>query len=108
MKINRKEMPHKDDSELWENGTLGESAEHAVEVSDELDKAIDDGLGLEMISIRLQKALIADLKGLASKHGIAYQPFIRMVLTKYVANAKRSERVMKVPAAKRAKSKKIR
>jgi hypothetical protein len=100
MKITRKEMPYTDNSELWENETLGASAEHAKPVAADVDAAIDAGLGLEMISIRLQKSLIADLKKYAVTQGITYQPFIRVILTKYIQAQKRKERESQQSAAK--------
>jgi len=69
----------------WENGELGNSVAHAVPVSREHAKAVDDSLGLQMISIRLPKQLIEDLKLLADKEGLGYQPLIRRVLLRYTA-----------------------
>lgn len=71
------------DHERWDNRELGASAEHIGFVSGEEEKEIDDGLGLQLISIRLNKALIEQLKGLAKLEGSGYQPLIRQVLTKY-------------------------
>ncbi len=72
------------DHERWDNGELGASAEHIGFVSDEEERAIDDGLGLQLISIRLGKPLIEQLKALAKLEGLGYQPLVRQVLTKYV------------------------
>lgn len=58
-------------------------------VSKDVDKAIDDALNLSPITIRLQKDLVVDLKKLAKNEGLAYQAFIRQVLTKYVAETKK-------------------
>lgn len=56
-------------TEAWEEGQLGRSLEHAA--VDEAESAkVDDALGLQMISIRLQKALLRDLKTIADYHGI--------------------------------------
>ncbi len=71
------------DAELWESRQLGASAEHVRVVSDEEEKEIDAGLGLQLISIRLNKALIEQLKELAKLNGIGYQPLIRQILMKY-------------------------
>lgn len=75
------------DHERWDNRELGASEEHLQVLSDEqqnqLDKEIDDGLGLQHISIRLNKSLIEQLKQLAQLDGIGYQPLIRQVLTRY-------------------------
>jgi len=72
----------KDDE--WESGALGRSQEHVGVVSQEECDAVDEALGLQVISIRLQKKLIESLKKLANKEGIGYQPLIRQVLTRYV------------------------
>lgn len=68
--------------EKWENGELGRSLEHAKKV-DESDIGLDDALELQLISIRLQKSLIAQLKGIADFHGIGYQPMIRDLLNRF-------------------------
>lgn len=68
----------------WDNQLLGASEKHVRKSSQEREKAVDDSLGLQTISIRLQKALIHHLKNLAEKDGIGYQPYIRQVLTRHV------------------------
>lgn len=76
-----------DTDEAWEaDGPLGNDFAHAVvaDVDHELAKAIDDSLGLQPISIRLQKSLLENLKSLAQLNGIGYQPLIRQVLTRFV------------------------
>jgi hypothetical protein len=73
------------DTELWETGKLGNSAKHAVRISEEEDKAIDDTLGLQAVTMRLQKELVEQLKLLAKKEGLGYQPYIRQLLTKHVS-----------------------
>ncbi len=67
----------------WESGALGLSPEHAAPAPESLDKEIDDALGLQMISIRLPKRLIEDLKLIASKENLGYQPLIRRVLLRF-------------------------
>lgn len=84
-----------DDTELWETGKLGNSAKHAVRVSDEEDKAIDDSLGLQAVTMRLQKELVEQLKILAKKEGLGYQPYIRQLLTKHVSKADSFSRIRK-------------
>lgn len=83
--VDKKDIERFDaDSELWETRQLGASAEHAKPVSDEEDKAIDDAMGLHLLSFRIQKTVIEQLKQLAKLEGIGYQPLMRQVLTKYV------------------------
>jgi hypothetical protein len=70
-------------TEAWEDGTLGADEAH-VSVAPDMDKAIDDALGLQPISIRLQRSLLENLKALAQLNGLGYQPLIRQVLTRFV------------------------
>ena len=73
-----------DDTELWETRKLGASAKHAERISHEEDKAIDDSLGLQAVTMRLQKELVEQLKLLAKKEELGYQPYIRQLLTRHV------------------------
>lgn len=70
----------------WETGELGRSLEHAVSSPPEESRAVDEALGLQLISIRLQKSLIATLKQIAAYHGIGYQPMIRDLLNRFAAS----------------------
>jgi uncharacterized protein (DUF4415 family) len=63
---------------------VGESEQFVAPAKEQLDKSIDDALGLQPISIRLQKDLIENLKGLAQLNGLGYQPLIRQILTRWV------------------------
>ena len=53
-----------DSDERWDTGELGREEQFAksVEKSPEQQAALDESLGLQMISIRLPKALIEDFK----------------------------------------------
>lgn len=83
-----------DDSELWESKQLGASAEYTRRAPANTSKEVDDSLGLQAISIRLQKELVDQLKDLAKQDGIGYQPYIRQLLTRHVRDtlAKKDER----------------
>lgn len=72
--------------ENWESGKLGLSEEHAVQETDEQLAELDDALELKLISIRLQKALIDQLKMISRFHGIGYQPLIRDVLNRFASH----------------------
>lgn len=74
----------KHEIEQWEDGDLGASAD-SVRVSTNTE-SLDDALEMQLISIRLQKKLIADLKRVAGHYGLGYQPMIRDLLTRF-ANA---------------------
>lgn len=69
--------------EAWESEQLGADAKHARVVDDEKAKQIDDSLGLQMISIRLEKSLIDSFKLLGSFHGLGYQPLMRDALKRF-------------------------
>jgi len=78
-----KNMQNNND-EKWDNRELGADEEHVVRASKEEEEKLDQALGLQTISIRLQKTLIDQLKELATEDGIKYQPFIRQILTRQV------------------------
>lgn len=75
-------------NDLWDNRELGASKEHAVK-SDQDAIFVDDKLGLQMISIRLQKGLIEDLKNIAEIEGLGYQPLMKRVLKRFVEAEKK-------------------
>jgi len=60
----------------------GESEEHAQVSENSLE--IDEAAGLQMISIRLDKTLIEDLKFMGSRRDIGYKPLIRKILDHFV------------------------
>jgi hypothetical protein len=83
------------DNELWDSKQLGASSEHAVRVSDERDKELDDAMGLQLFTFRMPKLVIEQLKQLAKLDGIGYQPFMRKVLIDYVhQNEQKLEQVL--------------
>jgi predicted DNA binding CopG/RHH family protein len=69
--------------EAWESGLLGRDEEFAkaVKVDEQL---VDDSLELQMISIRLQKSLLEELKMIAGLYGLGYQPLIKQILRRFV------------------------
>jgi len=70
--------------EAWESGELGQSLEHAKVAPSKLASEIDDALGLQMISIRLDKELSEMFKLLGSKYQMGYQPLMREALKRFV------------------------
>lgn len=77
----------KDTVEVWEDGTLGRSLQHAEVADGAHEAALDDSLGLQSISIRLPKQLIEHYKLIAHFHGVGYQPLMRDVMARFVPNA---------------------
>ena len=51
--------------------------------SEQETAAIDEAVELQMISIRLQKGLVASLKAIADFHKVGYQPLIRDLLIRF-------------------------
>ncbi|ACK45314.1 hypothetical protein TUM4637_09280 [Shewanella hafniensis] len=69
----------------WENELLGNDEQFAVIAEDVTSESVDDMLALQMISIRLQKSMIQDLKDIAKANKLGgYQPLIRRVLERFV------------------------
>lgn len=83
------DMPKLPTEDAWDSRELGASESFVRKSSIEIEKSLDDKLNLQIISIRLQKDLIEDLKNLAGEDGLGYQPYIRQVLTHHVRNEKR-------------------
>ena len=84
----RPDRDHDSSDDRWEKETLQEEADEAsrasAEQEEKLNRLLDEGLDLELISIRLQKGLIDAYKELARREGLGYQPLMRQVLTRYI------------------------
>ena len=70
--------------ENWEAGVLGADESHIKIDTSFSQEDFDKAAGLQMISIRLPKAMIDDLKKIAGVHGINYQPLIKQTLHRFV------------------------
>ena len=91
-------------ADAWDSGELGENASSAKAASAETTEAINDALGLQMISIRLPKSVIEDFKVIAQIEGVGYQPLMRTALVRFAESE--SKRVMREYAAQRELEKK--
>lgn len=78
------------DADVWDSGALGQDEQFAVRTNQETENAVSEALGLQMISVRLQKSLIEDLKFIAKINEVGYQPLIRDVLCRFAKNEKKS------------------
>lgn len=67
----------------WDTGELGRSAAHAKRAPVTKSAELDDALGLQLISIRLPRQLLDELKMLAQMNAMGYQPLVRQVLTRF-------------------------
>lgn len=75
--------------EAWESGDLGLDDNYVAKANtDEL--SLNEALELQMISIRLQKSLIDDLKIFAQLEGLGYQPLIKRILIRWIEGEKRT------------------
>jgi len=72
--------------DAWEDGRLGRD-EKFVKVADAAEgDAVDEALGLKLISIRLPKKLISQFKLIGHFHGVGYQPLMRDIMERYARN----------------------
>ncbi len=79
---------------------MKESTVVSEEESNEIIGAIKQGLlKKRMTSIRLEESLIEDLKHFAGEHGLPYQAYMRMVLTRHVSRMKEKEKRRKTKHA---------
>jgi hypothetical protein len=69
--------------EAWDEGRLGTDPAHVRVAPPEVSRAVDDALGMQAISIRLDKDLIETFKTIAKIHGMGYQPLMREVLKRF-------------------------
>lgn len=69
--------------EAWDERSLGADENFVIAADDDIDAIIDEAIGLQPISIRLQKSLIEDFKAIAELNGIGYQTLMRQVLKRF-------------------------
>ncbi len=74
----------KDTDQAWDDRTLGAEPEFVRVADSSHERALDDALELQSISIRLPKELIKNYKLIAAFHGVGYQPLMRDVLQRFV------------------------
>lgn len=66
----------------WE--MLDDDLEARASAMDVAEKEkIDEAVGLQMISIRLERSLLSNLKLIAKHRGVGYQPLIRDLLNRF-------------------------
>lgn len=76
--------------EAWENRTLG--AEEAYVKVDEsgIENEIDEAAGTQLISIRMQRSMIDDLKAIATfNNEIGYQTLMKQILQRFIEGEKK-------------------
>lgn len=84
--VEKKKVSHQieDESDPWENRELGADEKYVRVSSKESEDKVDEGLGLQMVSMRLPKEAVVTLKDLAREQGLGYQPFVRQILMNYI------------------------
>lgn len=75
-----------DTAEAWESGQLGNEEAFVLRAPVEAERELDESLGLQAISIRLQKELIEQFKLIAKIHGMGYQPLMREALKRFATS----------------------
>ncbi|WP_114652477.1 hypothetical protein [Polynucleobacter necessarius] len=79
-----KKIKIENSAEAWERGEFGNDLKHARAVDKKIGGQIDEALGLQMISIRLEQDLIESYKLLGAKYDIGYQPLMREALKRFI------------------------
>lgn len=96
--------------EAWDTGALGATEQYAKPLSASDTKqdleAINAHLGLQPISIRLEKSLIDDFKAIADLNGIGYQTLMRQALKRFASCEMKAIVRAAASEAKRATAKK--
>lgn len=80
---NKPKIPSTD--EAWENRALG-ADEAYVKVADEgIESALEEAAGTQLISIRMQKTMIDELKAIAIfNNDIGYQTLMKQILQRFI------------------------
>ena len=76
--------------DAWDNRTLG-AEEAYVKLDDSgIEDEIDEAVGTQLISIRMQRSMIDDLKAIATfNNEIGYQTLIKQILQRFVEGEKK-------------------
>jgi hypothetical protein len=110
MIIKNKKIKIENSAVAWERGELGSDLKHARVVDKKMGAQIDEALGLQMISIRLEQDLIDSFKLLGTKYDMGYQPLMREALKRFVEGEFKliaSEALEKQKAEKQKSSKRM-
>lgn len=74
--------------EAWDERQLGADEQFAAVAGAEHEGAVDEALGLKLISIRLPETLIEDFRNIATIRGgtMGYQTLMRQVLKRFASS----------------------
>ncbi|HGM7312413.1 CopG family antitoxin [Stenotrophomonas maltophilia] len=70
----------------WDDGEYGRSEEHVAVAPQSVQNDFNQAMAMKLVSIRLPVPLIEGLKMIAEHHGIAYQPMIRDLLSRFATS----------------------
>lgn len=77
-----------DEDDAWRQD-LGVNPDHVRVVPAAEEARADESMGLQMVSLRLPKEAIEQLKTLARAEGLGYQPYVRQLLMRHIKEASR-------------------
>lgn len=70
--------------EAWDERKLGADENFVKVASGDIAEQIFEAAGTQLISIRMQKSTIEDLKLIASLNGVGYQTLMKQVMQRFV------------------------
>lgn len=71
------------DNQVINKSTVDPALGEGSKLPDNMEQLVENALELQMISIRLSKELLSDLKMIAQFHGVGYQPLMRDALERF-------------------------
>jgi len=76
--------------EAWEDRSLGADEAFVVVDDSGIESEIDEAAGTQLVSIRLQKAMIDDLKAIGALNGgLGYQTLLKQILQRFIEGEKK-------------------
>ena len=80
--MNKEIIPASD--EAWDDKVLGADEKFVSVVGSDISDKIDEAAGTQLISIRMQKSIIEDLKLISSLNNMGYQTLMKQVMQRFV------------------------
>ena len=86
--MNKSPIPSTD--EAWEERALGADENYVKAVDEAVENEIDEAAGTHLVSIRMQKAMIEDLKVIGALNGgLGYQTLMKQILQRFIDGEKK-------------------
>lgn len=70
--------------EAWDDRVLGADENFVKVVDADIAQSIDEAVGTQLISIRVQKSMIEDFKLIASLNNMGYQTLMKQIMQRFV------------------------